>query len=446
MRESLQLDPKEKIVEFFQDLYTRDLQKRETSSLTVLKESSWKKFLSLGFPDRGNEAFQYYPFGRLQEALLQRNEATPECSQIEELPSVILEESKRSSLVFLDGEFRGDLSSLENLPKQVVILSLEEALDSSYSQFLKHRMQVLLQQEEDPLALLNGALCSSGLFIYVPSKVRIPAPIQLVFMQTDSSLPYIGTRVHLFLGAHSEVQIINSNEGTLKGDTLCNHFFDVSLEEGAMFSCTRSTGQENKTFSFESFRASLKKESVMKSFLATFGSSAMRHDYRVSLLGERADADLSGLAAVGHTNHSHVNVYMDHSAHSCRSNQFFKNALFSQSKASFTGKIHVKRPAQKTEAYQLNKNLLFSDQATIYSKPNLEIFADDVKASHGSTIAQIDEEQMLYLRTRGISSKEATALLTVGFCQELLDKISLKSLRKTLERSYKSFLLEGSEK
>lgn len=441
MRESLQVDPKEKIVEFFE---TRYLQKTD-SSLNVLKEPSWKKFLSLGFPDRSNESFQYYPFGKLQESLLQEKELLQCPFQVELLSSFILPESAGSCLVFLDGKFRKDLSSLENLPKQVVVLPLEEALTGSYSQFLKHRMQVLLQQEEDPLALLNGALCTSGLFVYVPSKVRVPVPIQLLFVQTDPSLSYVGTRVHLFSGAHSEVQVISSNEGVLDSSTLCNHFFDVSLEEGALFSCVRWTGKENKTFTFESFRASLKKESALKSLLTTFGSSSMRHDYRVSLLGERADADLSGIAAIGHTNQSHVNVYMDHSAHSCRSNQFFKNALFDQSKASFTGKIHVRRPAQKTEAYQLNKNLLFSDQATICSKPNLEIFADDVKASHGSTIAQIDEEQMLYLRTRGISSKEATALLTVGFCQEILDKISLETLRKRLAHSCRLFLLEGAK-
>ncbi len=144
---------------------------------------------------------------------------------------------------------------------------------------------------------------------------------------------------------------------------------------------------------------------------------------------------------LGNREQSHINIYMDHSAPSCISRQFFKNVLAAQSLSSFTGKIYVKRAAQKTEAYQLNQNLLLSDQATANSKPNLEIFADDVKASHGATVSQLDDEQAFYLRTRGVSAQEAKSLLTIGFCREVLDGIEISSLRDKLSRLCREFLL-----
>jgi Fe-S cluster assembly protein SufD len=186
----------------------------------------------------------------------------------------------------------------------------------------------------------------------------------------------------------------------------------------------------------------LKKESKLHSYFATFGSPGFRRDYSVALLGERSEAHLKGLTALGGKAESHIHVHMDHIAPLCQSRQFFKNVLIEKGRSSFTGKIYVRRPAQKTEAYQLNKNLLLSDLATANTKPNLEIFADDVKASHGATVAQLDEDQLFYLRTRGIPCSEAKGLLTMGFCQEILEDIPVPSLRNTLSLWCRSFLLE----
>jgi Fe-S cluster assembly protein SufD len=154
------------------------------------------------------------------------------------------------------------------------------------------------------------------------------------------------------------------------------------------------------------------------------------------LLGQQANAELFGLSFLEQGRHSHVHVHMDHSAQGAQSYQKFKNVLLDRSRASFTGKIHVRRPAQKTQAYQLTQSLLLSPQVMTFAKPNLEIFADDVKASHGATIAQLDEEQMLYLQTRGISKEIAKDLLTQGFCQEMLESISIPSIRKQLQEQF----------
>jgi Fe-S cluster assembly protein SufD len=247
---------------------------------------------------------------------------------------------------------------------------------------------------------------------------------------------HVAPRVHIFAGAESEVQFITSTEG----GALCNGFVDVAVEERASVFHTSYTGSEKESFGFSSFRASLKKESFLQSLICSLDVNCRREDYKVSLLGERAHVDLMGLSGVSGNSQSHINIQVDHIAPSCHSKQLFKQVLLDQSRASFTGKIHVTRLAQKTEAYQLSRSLLLSDLAITYAKPNLEIFADDVKASHGATISQIDEEQKFYLQSRGVSSAEATALLTQGFCQEILDNISLDSLEEKCLEKYRNFL------
>jgi len=420
------------------ELFGSLLESKEALEWKPFQTQAWDRLQKIGFPQRKEEAFQYVTLRKLYESILSQEKAATDQSCDFDIPSLIMPECKSSYLVFKDGLFCPDLS---NVSSSLVVLPLEAALKSSYGSFLKHRMHQLIEKEKDPWALLNGALCQKGAFIYAPPKTKIETPIQILNVQTDGSLVHEGPRVHVFLGAHAEVQMVSSFHFLEGSKTLHNDFIDVSLEESASFSHIFSNENKCNSWGFSSFRASLKKESKLDSSFVTFGSPGFRRDYFVSLLGERSEAHLKGLTALGDGAQSHVNIYMDHSAPSCISRQFFKNVLAAHSLSSFTGKIYVKRVAQKTEAYQMNQNLLLSDQATVNSKPNLEIFADDVKASHGATVSQLDDEQIFYLRTRGVSEQEAKSLLTVGFCQEVIEGIELPSLRDKLSQFCRQFLL-----
>ncbi len=399
------------------------LEKPDTS-LFSFQKMCFDKFLSLGLPDKTKENFQYVPLARLYDEVFEGKQQ----NLVEEIKELLLPESSHSYFVFVDGVFAPEYSAIEGLPKQVVVLPLSTALAGSYSAYLKHRMQMLVQEESDPLALLNGALYKEGLFLYVPPKVRVEVPIQCIFLQTGKEVVCM-PRVHFFVGAQGEVKVVSSVQGDA---AFYNGFLDVSLEERAICHHTAHFPIDTRGGSFSFLRATLKKGSFFKSHLVTFGGYLQRYDYKVVLLGERAEAELVGLSPLNGSNQAHVNVHVEHRAESCRSYQLFKNVLLSKSRSSFTGKIYVQRVAQKTEAYQLNKNLVLSDLAMVFSKPNLEIFADDVKASHGSTISQLEEDQLLYLRARGISLNTARALLTQGFCGEILDKIEIESLRSKL--------------
>ncbi len=221
-----------------------------------------------------------------------------------------------------------------------------------------------------------------------------------------------------------------------------NQVCDMALEDGAQVKLYSETSDlSSDAWHFNALRASLKRDARLKVVNFTDGAMTIRNDYRVMITGEGADACLNGVAMLDDKREAHTNILMDHQAPNCRSNQLFKTVLTDISRASFEGKIYVHQEAQKTEAYQLNNNLILSDKANADSKPNLEIFADDVKASHGATVGQLDEEQLFYCRTRGYSLDEARNLLVHGFCEEVIDLITIPSVHQRLTERAKRFLI-----
>jgi Fe-S cluster assembly protein SufD len=207
---------------------------------------------------------------------------------------------------------------------------------------------------------------------------------------------------------------------------------DVSLDENAAFTHTQTVFGHIDHWFFDAFRATLKKHSRLQCHMATSGSKTVRHSYKVALNGENAEADLKGIWMLSGRRQSHVHVQMEHHAPECRSMQLFKGINADASQSSFEGKILVQPEAQRTQAYQLNNNMLLGEYALANSKPNLEIFADDVKASHGATVAKLDPSQLFYLKTRGLSEPLAKALLLQGFCREIIDAIPSDSLRNDI--------------
>ena len=177
------------------------------------------------------------------------------------------------------------------------------------------------------------------------------------------------------------------------------------------------------------FRATLKSNATLKHLALTTSGSLNRNRLKLALLGDNASTLLQGLWSLSENHQCHTNVHVEHVFPNCRSLQKFKGVLKKQAQSSFEGKIYVHPEAQKTEAYQLNQNLLLSDAAVANAKPNLEIFADDVKASHGATMSEVDEEQLFYLQSRGLTKERARTLLVSGFIQEILDQIPYPSVR-----------------
>ncbi len=371
------------------------------------RKKYWDRFRDLGSLDLKQEAFQYVP---LQNLTLPKS-----ARQVSDLK--IRSSKHLASLSFIDGFFSKEHS---RIPEDLVCLSLEEAM-GSYGSFLQSRMVRSLKEEMDPFAALNGAFQGQGAFIYLPPKVKLTTPLHVehIFTGSDMATP----RLVVYLGKGSSLELIQHWHTEEEDAHFANACVDIVLDEGARLSFKNIQKESPKTHLFHSLRASLKRDSHLTARLYSEGAAISRHSIKAQLLEENGEVLLQGLAQLAKQNTHHVHATVEHLAPYTRSRQHFKALLRDKTSSSFEGKIYVHSSAQKTESYQLSNYLLLSDEATAYAKPNLEIFADDVKASHGSTVSQLDEESLFYLTSRGLPKEEAKQFLIQSFIQELGDCI-----------------------
>ena len=367
-------------------------------SLTPTKEqkSAWEQLLKLGMPTKRNAP--YLPLNRFYGE---------EFSLMElKLPQI-------------------------SASDELIILPISQA-KKRYGALLQNAFAKSLSREKNAFALLPFALLTDGLFIYVPPKVKLEKPLTLIFPKSEKG-KLMPSKVQLFVGAGAELEIVVRNASSGWN----NQLFEVQLEEGAKLNQLNFSHVDSDSYLFDHQRVTLKKDSHFSSLNFTLGAKSVWQDFQVRLEGEGSSADLRGGYWLSEKREAHTKVLIEHLAPHTQSHQHFKGVLQGKSRASFEGKIFVEKEAQKTEAYQLSNHLLLSDEAIARSLPNLEIFADDVKASHGATTAQVDREMLHYLCTRGISEKEAKRLLVRAFWQELLDQISDPELRREVSDATK---------
>lgn len=376
---------------------------------TPMQKKAWKRWQEKGVPTRSSEAFRYVSLKRLEGM-------TP-CFD------------HKSQFEYL-------------APPSIVLLPLNEARQR-YGLLLEKRCHLFLQKEKDPFFFLNWAVGEEGLFLYVPPKVQLEQPLYL-FQKISSppalSCPHFHPQIEIFLGKGASLTVIFEVESQAK------HFWNnvaisVTLEEGASYFHLDQRGRKGaKGCDFLSFQAELKERSSLKFFSFGRGGEIERKDLTLSLEGEGATADLRGVLLLKDHLEGHVHVRVDHLAPHTSSNQLFKHVVAERSRCSFEGKIFVDKEAQKTQAYQMSRSLILDEGALAFSKPNLEIFADDVKASHGATVSQPRLEELFYLRCRGLSEKEAKCHLIEGFCSEGLGTLPSPFQGDQLKRQIHDFL------
>ena len=410
---------------FQQQLEEHYLSIEGDSALKPIRQKAWNQFQSLGLPQKHLEVWRSVKLRKLYEKKL--NRSSPKMLTKEAINPLVLPGFEKRCLVFSNGSFDKDLSSTEDLGDRLVVSLLGQAT-KSYGGFLNHAWSKALKEETDSFAVLNSALSTDGVFIYLPPNTVIEKPLQILSIQNSEVPMMMQPRMHLFAGKHSQIQLVSTSSIQNTGH-VCNPSFEFSIEENAKVSLYQLNHQlPAEHWQLESVRARIKRDSQFNAVHFTNGSETVRCDYKTVLTGENGEVNLSGLSLMRDNREAHTNILIDHQAPHCRSNQLFKSVLDGTSRSSFEGKIFVHQAAQKTDAFQLNNNLLLSDTANAFSKPNLEIFADDVKASHGATIGQLDNEHMFYLRTRGYSEREAQKILVKGFYLEIIDQIQDKCI------------------
>lgn len=388
--------------------------------LKTIRRKAWDQFQKIGLPRKNLEVWRSIKLRKLFEKTL----VPPTSENIgqEKVKGMILPGFENRCLVFINGRLNLEHSSIEDLEDRLVVSHLERAT-KSYGGFLNHAWTQAIQLESDPFAILNSALGMQGAFLYLPPKTTIERPVQILTIQSSGTPSLIQPRLHLFAGKSSQLTLV-STPHIFTGGSVCNATFELSMDEDADISLYQLNHQMPEThWQLETVRATLKRDSRFSAINFTNGSETVRSDYKAVLAGENGEVNLSGLWMLKNNNEAHTNILIDHQAPHCRSNQLFKGVLDDVSRSSFEGKIYVRQAAQKTDAFQLNNNLLLSERANAFSKPNLEIFADDVKASHGATVGQLNKEHMFYLKSRGYSTEMAQKMLIKGFYLEIIEQI-----------------------
>jgi Fe-S cluster assembly protein SufD len=341
-------------------------------------------------------------------------------------------------LVFIDGRYRADLSVRRSLPAGVTVLPLSEAM-TKHTDLVRSRLGRIAPMERDGLTAMNTALITEGAFIHVAAGVELDAPIRLLYLHTAAGAPAMCHPRNLIVAeANSRCTIVESFGSLDAGPTLTNAVDEVYVGSGSRMQHYGVQRENERAVLVTTLRVCQDRDSVFESHRGLFGGALVRNNVEAELAGVGAHALLNGVFVPRNRQHFDNHMRVVHAAENCTSRQLYKGILADDATGVFAGRIIVNPGAQKTDALQTNRNLLLSDRAKVNTKPQLEIFADDVKCSHGATTGRIDDEAIYYLRARGLDAETARGLLVYAFAHESLDLMGDEPLRHLLER----FLLE----
>jgi Fe-S cluster assembly protein SufD len=399
--------------------------------------------------------------GEVPSSLVRRGEGVVD--RITQLPLADLGCPK---LVFINGRFSPQLSTLGDLPRGVKVSSLAEALESDGRTLERHLVSYAADYREHAFVALNTAFLEDGAFLEIPKGVVLQQPIYLLYVSDPVGRPTVSYPRNLIIaGRECQATIIEGylwgGTGTLAcgatsierdtGKSACatdgvyftNAVSEIEVGEGAVIEYHRLQQESQRAFHFGRLQFHQGRSSNLATHSIALGGALVREEVKAVLDGEGAEATLNGLYVIAGHQHIDNQTTLDHAQPHCSSREVYKGVLDGESSAVFNGKIIVRKDAQKTDSKQSNKNLLLSEKAIIDTKPALEIYADDVKCTHGATIGQIDPEAVFYLRSRGIGRKEARELLTYAFGNDILERIKYEPLRARLEQSLSSSLARG---
>jgi Fe-S cluster assembly protein SufD len=322
--------------------------------------------------------------------------------------------------------------TLTSLPDGTIIGSLADAMRQYPEIFEKHYGKYA-DMQHDGLNALNTAFAQDGLFIYVPEGVAVEKPVQIINLIDVKENFFVQPRNLIVLEKGASLKLVHCDHSLRHKESLINNVSEFFVGEGASLDHYKIQNKDNSSTLITTTFFHQEKESRMSTNTIVLHGGVVRNNISVKLAGEYADADILGLYLVDREQHVDTHVHVDHAVPHCTSNEMFKGILDDQASGVFNGHILVRRDAQKTLAYQNNRNLLLTDKARIHTKPHLEIYADDVKCSHGATVGQLDPEAMFYLRTRGIGEHAARMLLMYAFAAEVIRRISIEALRERID-------------
>ena len=396
------------------------------SPIKELKKQALDFINNNSFPNKKNESWKYYNFNDIfsnsknifSERETFKQEELDKKDLVKLVDKYVFRESSENLIVTVNGVYREDLSNFNNKDVQISNLnnSANTLLDKETTEF-----------GDQYLRSLNTLFIDNAFFIKACKGMKIDKAIQVLHISNQNSFNQIRSIIEL--EEDSSMEVIVNYVGLEDSNYISNAIIDCYLAKNSRLNFDKIQSDSKSAVTLYNLNARLERDSNFKYCSFHFGAKSSRDEITVDLNGPNANVDLNGLYVVNGDRKAHQKITVNHNAERCTSTQLFKGIISDKAKAEFNGLIDVKRDAQLTDAKQLNNNLLLSEHAHVDSRPQLNILADDVKCAHGSTVGQLNEEELFYLQSRGFTKADAFATLTYSFCDEILKKIKLESVK-----------------
>lgn len=415
--------------------------------LMPLRKNAMARFDEQGFPDRHNEEWRFTPLNTLLETSFSFAGADfgrplDRTQLSEDLRPYLYEGAPFHRLVLLNGRPWTGILPRSALPEGLILMSLAQALKEN-PHLVEPYLARLVACDRKPFVALNTAFIEDGFFVFIPRHLVVETPILLLHVAQTSSEPMIShPRTLIVAEEGSQATIVESYVGSGEAAYFTNTVTEVSLGANARIDHVKLNHESRSAYHIATQQAELNRDARFASHSFTLGGGFVRNDINAGLRGENISCTLNGLYLAKNRQLVDNHTAIDHAMPHCESHELYKGILDGRARGVFNGKIFVREDAQKTDAKQTNQTLLLSDQAQINTKPQLEIFADDVKCTHGATVGQLNAEAIFYLRTRGIGRDEARALLTFAFANDLINRVPVEPVREALEEALQEQLAQ----
>jgi Fe-S cluster assembly protein SufD len=424
------MDLKEKLVSSFMAFE----EKIDTSSeLHDLRTNAIKNFENKGFPSKKEEAWKYTSLNAILKNDFSVFPKKDNAVEFAEVKKYFLHEVDTYKVVFIDGKFSSFLSATTHEGIDVCLMS--SALTKPKYKLVIDEYFNKIASKEETLTSLNTAFALEGAYINIPKNKIADKPIEIIYFSTGvEDALMVQPRNLVIVGENAHVQIIERHQSLNSNPVLTNSVTEIFAQKRAIVDYYKIQNDNLTANLIDNTYISQKQESRASVHTFSFGGNLTRNNLNFYHFGEHIDSTLKGITIIGEKQHVDHYTLVQHSTPNCESHQNYKTIIGDSATGVFNGKIFVEKEAQKTNAFQQNNNILVSEKATINAKPQLEIFADDVKCSHGCTIGQLDESAMFYMQQRGIPKKEARALLMFAFCNEAIESIKIPELKHRITK------------
>ena len=390
--------------------------------LRQIQESAMERFSEVGFPTTHDEEWRFTNVAPIVRQPFQRFGGHNGRVQVPR--------QEGWQLVLVNGRYAPKLSTL---PGSIKAGSLAEALRAEGDTIQRHLARYASFQNHSFVAL-NTAFIEDGVFVSIPRNNILERPLHIVSVSTGGSEAVVSHPRNLVLiGENSQATITESYIGSGDQVYFTNAVTEIVVGEGAVVDHYKLELEQAQAFHLATLQVQQGRSSNFSSHSISFGGALVRND-ATAVLSEGCECTMNGLYLVNGKQHIDNHTTIDHAQPHANSHELYKGVLDGKSSAVFNGKILVRKDAQKTDSKQTNKNLILSEDAVINTKPELQIFADDVRCTHGATIGQLDADAIFYLRSRGIEEKEARQVLTLAFARDVIDRVKIAAMRENLER------------